>query len=60
MHGLHDELSPPLHAEAIHDALPGSRVTWVDTATHDPHRVDPDRFVGDLRSLWHDAEAGDA
>ena len=59
MHGLHDELSPPLHAEAIRDVVPVSRVTWVDTATHDPHRVDPDRFVADVQSLWHDAEAGD-
>jgi pimeloyl-ACP methyl ester carboxylesterase len=59
MHGLHDELSPPLHAEAMRDVLPGARVTWVDTATHDPHRAEPKRFVSDLQSLWRDAEAGD-
>jgi pimeloyl-ACP methyl ester carboxylesterase len=59
MHGLHDELSPPLHAEAIRDVLPNARVTWVDTTTHDPHRADPERFVSDVQSLWRDAEAGD-
>jgi pimeloyl-ACP methyl ester carboxylesterase len=57
MHGLHDELSPPLHAEVIRNALPGARVTWVETATHDPHRAEPERFVNDVQSLWHVAEA---
>jgi pimeloyl-ACP methyl ester carboxylesterase len=59
MHGLRDELSPQLHAEAIDEALPGVRVTWVDTTTHDPHRAEPDRFVSDLQALWRDVEAGD-
>jgi pimeloyl-ACP methyl ester carboxylesterase len=59
MHGLHDELSPPLHAEAICDVLPDARVSWVDTTTHDPHRADPERFVNDVQSLWRHAEAGD-
>jgi pimeloyl-ACP methyl ester carboxylesterase len=58
MHGLHDDLAPPLHAEALVDALPRARVTWVDTPTHDPHRAEPRRFVADLRSLWRDAEGG--
>ncbi len=58
MHALHDDLAPALHADALLGALPGARVTWVDTETHDPHRVQPDRFVADLRSLWRDAEAG--
>ena len=56
-YGLHDDLSPPLHAEVIGDVLPGARVTWVDTATHDPHRAEPERFVSDVQSLWRDAEA---
>jgi pimeloyl-ACP methyl ester carboxylesterase len=59
MHGLRDDLSPPLHAEAIHEALPGARVTWVDATTHDPHRVEPERFVSELQALWRDVEAGD-
>lgn len=59
LHGLRDDLSPPLHAEAIHAALPGARVTWVDAATHDPHRAEPERFVSDLQALWRDVEAGD-
>jgi pimeloyl-ACP methyl ester carboxylesterase len=59
MHGRGDDLSPPLHAEAIHDALPGARVIWVDTATHDPHRAEPDRFISELQALWQDVEGGD-
>ena len=59
MHGLHDDLSPALHAETIRALLPDSRVTWVDTATHDPHRVAPERFASDLRMLWQDAETAD-
>jgi pimeloyl-ACP methyl ester carboxylesterase len=57
MHGLHDELSPPLHAEALRDGLHDVRVSWVDTTTHDPHRAEPERFVDDVQSLWPDAEA---
>ncbi|MFZ2034394.1 MAG: alpha/beta hydrolase [Candidatus Dormiibacterota bacterium] len=60
MHALHDDLSPPLHAEAIRDALPSVGITWVDTSSHDPHRVRPERFASDLDSLWRTAEdAGD-
>lgn len=59
MHSLHDDLSPPLHAEAIRDALPAARMRWVDTETHDPHRAEPERFVGDIQSLWRLAEHGD-
>lgn len=57
VHGLHDALSPPLHAETIRDVVPGARVVWVDTATHDPHRADVDGFNAGLRSLWAEAEA---
>jgi pimeloyl-ACP methyl ester carboxylesterase len=60
MHGLHDDLSPRLHADSLRDALPGARIAWVDTATHDPHRAEPERFVSDLRSLWRDTEAANA
>lgn len=56
VHSLHDDLSPPLHAETIRAAVPGARVAWVDTATHDPHRIEPERFGADLRSLWEGAE----
>ena len=57
MHSLHDDLSPPLHAEAIRDAVPGARLTWVKASTHDPHRDQPERFAAGLRSLWRDAES---
>lgn len=60
MHGLHDDLAPPLHALAIRQALPGSRVAWVETTTHDPHRVNPERFAADLHDLWRIAEQGRA
>ncbi len=59
MHALHDDLSPTLHAETIHNALPVARITWVDTSAHDPHRVQPERFAADLESLWRDAEHRD-
>lgn len=55
--GLHDDLAPPLHADAIQDAITQAHVSWVDTTTHDPHRAEPERFVSDLHALWHDAEA---
>ncbi len=56
VHGLHDDLAPPLHAETILDVVPGARIAWVETTTHDAHRVDVDRFNAELRSLWTDAE----
>jgi pimeloyl-ACP methyl ester carboxylesterase len=60
VHGLHDDLSPPLHAATILDVVPGARVVWVDTATHDPHRAEVKHFTAGLRSLWADVEAVDA
>ena len=57
VHGLHDDLSPSLHAATILDVVPGARVAWVDTASHDPHRADVERFSAGLRSLWAEAEA---
>ncbi|HEY6469217.1 MAG TPA: alpha/beta hydrolase [Candidatus Dormibacteraeota bacterium] len=57
VHGSHDALSPPLHAETIRDVVPGARVAWIDTATHDPHRADVERFNAELRTLWAAAEA---
>jgi pimeloyl-ACP methyl ester carboxylesterase len=59
IHGLEDDLAPALHIKALLDAVPGARVAWVDTTTHDPHRAEPDRFIADLRLLWRDAENGD-
>lgn len=59
MHATHDDLSPPLHVDAIRDALPAARVTWVEASTHDPHRVQPERFTTDLESFWRGAEHRD-
>jgi pimeloyl-ACP methyl ester carboxylesterase len=57
LHSLHDKLSPPLHAATILEMVPGARVAWVDTATHDPHRADVPQFSAGLRSFWAGAEA---
>jgi pimeloyl-ACP methyl ester carboxylesterase len=56
VHGLHDDLSPGLHAEAIGAEVPRARISWVDTDAHDPHRAEAERFGADLRSLWDEAE----
>jgi pimeloyl-ACP methyl ester carboxylesterase len=56
MHALRDDLSPPLHAETLRVALPSVTITWIDTSSHDPHRVEPERFASDLDSLWRTAE----
>jgi len=58
IHGTHDDLAPRLHAETLHAAIPGARLTWVDTATHDPHRVEPERCAADLQAWWAYAETG--
>jgi pimeloyl-ACP methyl ester carboxylesterase len=59
VHAREDDLAPPLHAEAIAAALPATRVVWVDTATHDPHRVDRVGVIAEMRSLWQRGETTD-
>ena len=56
IHGSHDDLAPRLHAETLGSAVPGARLTWVDTDTHDPHRVEPQRCAAGMQRLWADAE----
>jgi pimeloyl-ACP methyl ester carboxylesterase len=56
IHGRDDDLSPPLHGEIVVAAVPDARLSWVDTATHEPHRVEPEGFRAGLRSLWEEAE----
>jgi pimeloyl-ACP methyl ester carboxylesterase len=60
VHGLHDDLAPPLHAATVRDAVPGAGVAWVDTTTHDPHRTDLAGFTAGLHDLWATAERLDA
>lgn len=60
VHGLHDDLSPPAHAATVRDNVPGARVTWVDTSSHDPHRADARGFTAGLHDLWTEAEAAHA
>jgi pimeloyl-ACP methyl ester carboxylesterase len=55
-HDRRDELSPPLHAEAIAAALPAARLSWWDTGRHDPHLTDRSRLVDELGALWEEAE----
>lgn len=57
-HDRRDALAPPLHAEAIAAAVPGTRLSWWDTGDHDPHRRDRRRFAAELRAHWEGAEAG--
>jgi pimeloyl-ACP methyl ester carboxylesterase len=59
VHGTHDSLAPALHAETLLNALPGTRVTWVDTSTHDPHRVAPQQFADGLHAIWTRSEGVD-
>ena len=59
VHGTRDGLAPALHAETLLTALPGTTVTWVDTATHDPHRVAPQQFAAGLHALWDRSEGID-
>ncbi len=56
IHGTHDDLAPRLHAETLDAAIPDARLTWVETTTHDPHRVEPERCATDVQALWADAE----
>ena len=36
IHGREDRVCPPDGAEAVHAALPGSRLMWVQGCGHDP------------------------
>ena len=57
VHGTRDDLAPPFHADLVRAAIPGTRVLWVDTATHEPHRADPQGFGAALETLWDEAES---
>jgi len=58
VHDRHDELGPPLHAEAIGAALPHARLSWWDSGRHDPHLSDRARFTGELQRFWSEVERG--
>lgn len=58
MHDRRDELGPPLHAEAVRDAVPQACLSWWDTGRHDPHFSDRQRFVAELHAFWAGAERG--
>jgi pimeloyl-ACP methyl ester carboxylesterase len=55
-HGMHDALAPTLHADMLLAVLPDTTVTWVDTSTHDPHRVAPQQFSAAVQALWQRSE----
>ncbi len=49
LHGRQDHVCLPQAAAAVHAALPGSRLTWVDDAGHDPtHPAMVDAMVRSL------------
>jgi pimeloyl-ACP methyl ester carboxylesterase len=43
--GERDSIIPPSHAEAAHEAMPGSRLELFPDAGHMPHDDDPERFA---------------
>ena len=55
VHDRRDPLSPPEHAEAVLRA-PATRISWYDTGTHVPHRVDRARFERELETHLREAE----
>jgi pimeloyl-ACP methyl ester carboxylesterase len=57
VHDRRDPLSPPEHAEAMLRA-PAARISWYDTGTHVPHRVDRARFERELEAHLLQNEAG--
>jgi len=59
VHDRHDELGPPLHAEAVLAAVPHARASWWETGRHDPHASDRARFTRELHEFWSDVERGD-
>jgi pimeloyl-ACP methyl ester carboxylesterase len=56
VHDRADPLSPQEHAEAVLRA-PHARVSWYETGTHKPHRVERDRFARELEAHLRAAEA---
>lgn len=44
VHGRHDTHIPFTHAEAVRDAIPGSRLVPFDDSCHAPHLEEPARF----------------
>jgi pimeloyl-ACP methyl ester carboxylesterase len=57
VHDRTDPLSPPEHAEAVLRA-PHARVSWYETGTHVPHRIERDRFARELEAHLRAVEAG--
>jgi pimeloyl-ACP methyl ester carboxylesterase len=55
VHDRADPLSPPEHAEAELRA-PLARVSWYETGTHVPHRVERERFLRDVEAHLREAE----
>jgi pimeloyl-ACP methyl ester carboxylesterase len=43
--GQRDRIIPVHHAEAAHEALPGSRLVLFESSGHFPHTEEPERFV---------------
>jgi pimeloyl-ACP methyl ester carboxylesterase len=55
VHDRRDPLSPPEHAEAVLRA-PQARISWYDTGTHVPHRIERARFARELEAHLAAAE----
>jgi pimeloyl-ACP methyl ester carboxylesterase len=59
VHDRSDPLSPPEHAEAVLRAA-RARISWYDTGTHVPHRVERPRFERELEAHLREAETQEA
>jgi pimeloyl-ACP methyl ester carboxylesterase len=57
VHDRADPLSPQEHAEAVLRA-PHARVSWYQTGTHVPHRLERDPFARELEAHLRSAEIG--
>ena len=56
--GDRDGSSPPAHARAAHEAIPGSRLEVLPGIGHFPHVEAPDRFVAVLSDFLATTQPG--
>jgi pimeloyl-ACP methyl ester carboxylesterase len=56
VHDRRDLLSPPEHAEGVARAVPSTAISWYDTGSHGPHRVERERFERELEAHLRSAE----
>ena len=55
--GRRDDIIPVAHAQAAHEAIPGSRLVILDDVGHFPHLEAPDRFLEVLQDFLGETKA---